>query len=198
MYHVSAQGVDERMIKVHYYYYCLRCLVLWRGSWSLNDWTRFPLASCILVRLYYNMTAAVRRQHHLPGQRSLSALWTAQTQRPSLSTRGWAGVSSPVYLHHATVDCSISSHVWVCKRLALASALQHLSLWRRNRPAQFSATSQNCLYNTIHIQGEQLHEAHPVFPCTVVYLRRCGLDSINVCHCDRWLRPRTVCQYTDT
>ena len=23
MYHVSAQGVDERMINVHYYYYCL-------------------------------------------------------------------------------------------------------------------------------------------------------------------------------
>ena len=22
MYHVSAQGVDERMINVHYYYYC--------------------------------------------------------------------------------------------------------------------------------------------------------------------------------
>ena len=22
MYHVSAQGIDERMINVHYYYYC--------------------------------------------------------------------------------------------------------------------------------------------------------------------------------
>ena len=25
MYHVSAQGVDERMINVHYYYYYMRC-----------------------------------------------------------------------------------------------------------------------------------------------------------------------------
>ena len=24
MYHVSAQGVDERMINVYYYYYCVR------------------------------------------------------------------------------------------------------------------------------------------------------------------------------
>ena len=26
MYHLSAQGVDERMINVHYYYYGLNCI----------------------------------------------------------------------------------------------------------------------------------------------------------------------------
>ena len=26
MYHVSAQGIDERMINVHYYYVCTFCL----------------------------------------------------------------------------------------------------------------------------------------------------------------------------
>ena len=28
MYHVSAQGVDERMINVHYYYYCLSIILI--------------------------------------------------------------------------------------------------------------------------------------------------------------------------
>ena len=28
MYHVSAQGIDERMINVHYYYYYLKSLVV--------------------------------------------------------------------------------------------------------------------------------------------------------------------------
>ena len=29
MYHVSAQGVDERMINIHYYYYSLKIMSLW-------------------------------------------------------------------------------------------------------------------------------------------------------------------------
>ena len=43
MYHVSAQGVDERMINVHYYYYYrqITCLRRFKGSHSnpgrLND-----------------------------------------------------------------------------------------------------------------------------------------------------------------
>ena len=33
MYHVSAQGIDERMINVHYYYYCANppCLQMKSG-----------------------------------------------------------------------------------------------------------------------------------------------------------------------
>ena len=32
MYHVNAQGVDERMINVHYYYYCMAVVVQVRDN----------------------------------------------------------------------------------------------------------------------------------------------------------------------
>ena len=32
MYHVSAQGVDERMINVHYYYYYNACLCMFEDN----------------------------------------------------------------------------------------------------------------------------------------------------------------------
>ena len=81
--------------------------------------------------VYRNMVAAVKREHH--------AHWTAQNRRLSLSTRGWAVESSSrqCISSNATFDCSSSSHVWVCRRLTLASVVQHLPLRRRNRPAQF-------------------------------------------------------------
>ena len=40
MYHVSAQGVDERMINVHYYYYCWQCwCIVCFGLWMLCGMT---------------------------------------------------------------------------------------------------------------------------------------------------------------
>ena len=151
------------------------------------------LSSCLLHTCeiaYYNMVAAVKR-YHLPSQRSLSAPWTAQNLRPSLSTRGFAGESSLQWISSkATFDCSSSSQVWVCKRLTLASVVQRLRLGRRNRLVLFclfvclfvcllllfSATLQNfsyeqvCSLHTMWVQAqeEQLHQAHLVVPCTVV------------------------------
>ena len=105
------------------------------------------LSSCLLytcVTAYYNMVAAVKRQHHLPGQRSLSAHWTAQNRRPFLSTRGWAGESSRQWISSkATFGCSFSSQASVWKRLTLASVVQHFRLSRMNRPALFSLFSIN-------------------------------------------------------
>ena len=148
-------------------------------------------SSCLLYTCetaYYNMAAAVKREHHLPGQCSLSAHWTAHTRGPALSTRGWAGESSRQWISSkATFDCSSSSQVWVCKRLTLASVVQHLRLSRRNRPAQFfAATMQNfsykqvCSPHTLRVQaqGEQLHQAHLVIPWTVIYPHICASDSI--------------------
>ena len=98
-------------------------------------------SSCLLYTCetaYYKMMAAVKREHHLPGQCSISAHWTAQNRRPFLSTRGWAGESSRQWISSkAAFDCSISSQVWVCKRLTLASVVQHHRLSWRNHPAQF-------------------------------------------------------------
>ena len=112
------------------------CLVLWRWGWPVKWLNVFLLHTCETA--YYNMVAAVKREQHLPGQCSLSAHWTAQTRRPSLSTRGWAGESSRQWIWgKATFDCSSSSQVWVCKHLTLAKVVQHLQLSRRNRPAQF-------------------------------------------------------------
>ena len=42
MYHVSTQGVDERMINVHYYYYYSR-----EGSHGLHIQPPFGLASTV-------------------------------------------------------------------------------------------------------------------------------------------------------
>ena len=164
-------------------------------------------SSCLLYTCetaYYNMVAVVKREHHLPGQCSLSARWTAQTWRPFLSTRGWAGESSRQWISSkATFDCSSSSQVWVCKRLTLAIVVQHLRLSRRNRPAQFFAASlqnfsykQVCSPHTMQVQaqGEQLHQPHLVIPCTVIYPH---VLRIAFCYCDQWLRPRTVYQCTD-
>ena len=36
MYHVSAQGVDERMINVHYYYFVTRLYDCAVGFWDLE------------------------------------------------------------------------------------------------------------------------------------------------------------------
>ena len=39
MYHMSAQGVDERMINVHYYYYqllVLQCETVWPSGKALG------------------------------------------------------------------------------------------------------------------------------------------------------------------
>ena len=103
-------------------------------------------SSCLMYTCetaYYNMVAAVKREHHLLGQCSLSALWTAQTQRPFLSTRGWAGgESSRQWISSKATRCDclsrvISSQVWVCKCLTLASVVQLHRLSWRNRPAQF-------------------------------------------------------------
>ena len=164
---------------------CLRfCLLLWRWGWPVNDWN---VSSCLLYTCetaYYNMVAAVKREHHLPGQYSLPAHWTAQTRRPSFSTRGWAGESSRQWISgKATFDCSSSSQVWVCKHLTLAKVVHHLRLSRRNRPAHFfAATLQNfsckqvCSPHTMRVQaqGEQLHQAHLVIPCTVItYIPSC-------------------------
>ncbi len=114
------------------------CLLLWRWGWPVNDWN---VSSCLLYTCetaYYNMVAAVKREHHLPGQYSLPAHWTAQTRRPSFSTRGWAGESSRQWISgKATFDCSSSSQVWICKHLTLAKVVHHLRLSRRNRPAHF-------------------------------------------------------------
>jgi len=146
------------------------------------------LTSIGLETVYYNMVAAVKREHHLPGQCSLSAHWTAQNRRPSLSTKGWAGESSRQWISSkATFDCSSSSQVWVCKRLTLASVVQHHRLSWRNRHAQyFAATLQNFSYNQVcsphtmrvQAQGEQLHQVHFVIPCTVMYPHICASDSI--------------------
>ena len=152
-------------------------------------------SSCLLYTCetaYHNMVAAVKREHHLPGQCSLSAHWTAQTRRPFLSTRGWAGESSRQWIaSKATFDCSSSSQVWVSKRLTLANVVQHLRLSRRNRPAFFFfffflAALQNVSYKQVcsphtmrvQTQGEQLHQAHLVIPCTVIYPHICASDSI--------------------
>ncbi len=164
------------------------CLLLWRWGWPVNDWN---VSSCLLYTCetaYYNMVAAVKREHHLPGQYSLPAHWTAQTRRPSFSTRGWAGESSRQWISgKATFDCSSSSQVWICKHLTLAKVVHHLRLSRRNRPAHFfAATLQNfsckqvCSPHTMRVQaqGEQLHQAHLVIPCTVIYPHVCASDSI--------------------
>ena len=45
-------------------------------------------SSCLLYTCetaYHSMVAAVKREHHLPGQRNLSAHRAAQNRRPSLS-----------------------------------------------------------------------------------------------------------------
>ena len=148
--------------------------------------------------------AAVKREHHLPGQCSLSTHWTAQTQRSSLSTRGWAGESSRQWISgKATFDCSSSSQVWVCKRLTLASVVQHLRLSRRNRhsflqqpwrtfrtnrcvaliPCECKPKGNNCIKRILWSLA-QLY--------TLVYVLRTAF-----CYCDQWLRPRTVYQCTD-
>ena len=84
-------------------------------------------SSCLLYTCetaYYSMVAAVKREHHLPGQCSLSAHWTAQTRRPS-----YKQVCSPHTMR-------------------------------------------------VQAQGEQLHQAHVVIPCTVIYPHICASDSI--------------------
>ena len=40
MYHVSAQGVDERMINVHYYYYYLAESLIRAAAWSSGERVR--------------------------------------------------------------------------------------------------------------------------------------------------------------
>ena len=44
MYHVSAQGVDERMINVHYYYYYYVWNVTVREYYELCVWKEAALA----------------------------------------------------------------------------------------------------------------------------------------------------------
>ena len=69
----------------------------WAKSLKLTSKGLETFSSCLLYTcetVHYNMVAVVKREHRLSGQRSLSAHWTAQNQRPSLSTRGWAGESS--------------------------------------------------------------------------------------------------------
>ena len=59
MCHVSAQGVDERMVNVHYYYYtrvsgclCL-CTLCMRLEWSLR--TRFCALYILLLLLNHRL-----------------------------------------------------------------------------------------------------------------------------------------------
>ena len=145
-------------------------------------------SSCLLSTCetaYYTMVAAVKREHHLPGQCSLSAHWTAQNRH--FDQRLGRRISRQWIRSKATFDCSSSSQVWVCKRLILASVVQHHRLSWRNRPAQyFAATLQNFSYNQVcrphtmrvQAQGEQLHQAHLVIPCTVMYPHISASDSI--------------------
>ena len=135
-------------------------------------------SSCLLYTCetaYYNMVAAVKREHHLPGQCS------------PFDQRLGRRIFPPVNLGQSNFDCSSSLRVWVCKRLTLASVLQHLRLSRRNRPARFfffAATLKNfsfkqvCSRHTIRVQtqGEQLHQAHLVIPCTVIYPHICASE----------------------
>ena len=55
-----------------------------------------------------------------------------------------------------------------------------------------------CCLRTLQaqVQGKQLHYAHPVSPCTVVYLWMYVL-WVAFSHCDQWLWSQTMCEYTD-
>ena len=157
-------------------------------------------SSCLLY------TCETVLKHDGSGKKTTSSAWSMQPLRPLNSTdpetipfgqrlgrRIFASVS-PV-MQPSTVQfprMSGSANVWPWPvQYSIFHCDEGIALHSFQQPCRTVYTIR------IHIQGEKLHEAQPVFPCTVVYLRRCGLDSINVCHCDRWLRPRAVCQYTD-
>ena len=92
-----------------------------------------------------------KREHHLPV--SAASPPTGQhrpADRPFRPEAGPAESSRQCISSNATSDCSGSSQVWVCKRLTLASVVQHLPLCRRNRTAQFfAATLQNFSYEHV-------------------------------------------------
>ena len=57
MYHVSAQGVDERMINVHYYYYYYYYFPVNRRRtrsqiWNLEPPSMPTLSACNIIRIY--------------------------------------------------------------------------------------------------------------------------------------------------
>ena len=139
-------------------------------------------SSCLLYTCktaYYNLVAAVKREHHLPGQ--CSSLNSTDPETIPFDQRLGRRIFPPVNLEQATFDCSSSSQIWVYKRLTLASVVQHLRLSRRNRPAflcfcflffcvLFSpATLQNfsyqqvCSPHTMRVQAKGNNCIKPIF-----------------------------------
>ena len=49
MHHVSAQGVDERMINVHYYYYILKIIIAfdWQPVKHLEQWSNMFMSALV-------------------------------------------------------------------------------------------------------------------------------------------------------
>ena len=66
MYYVSAQGIDERMINVHYYYYSLvqldpvlsllHSLSLFLTGWSSSSLTKHEICLCLSVCLSVSLS----------------------------------------------------------------------------------------------------------------------------------------------
>ena len=100
-------------------------------------------SSCLLYTCetaYYNMVAAVKREHHLLGQCSLSASEQHRPRDHSFRPEAGPAANLPASESGAKQPATvwvISSQVWVCKCLTLANVVQHHRLSWRNRPAQF-------------------------------------------------------------
>ena len=146
-------------------------------------------SSCLLYTCetaYYNMVAAVKRA-------GTSSSWSMQPLRPLNSTdpetipfdqRLGRRIFPPVNLGQSNQFLASlglqTSNLGQCDTAS--------SVVQKESPCTvcFAATLQNfsfrqvCSPHTMRVQaqGEQLHQAHLVIPCTVIYPHVCASDSI--------------------
>ena len=179
------------------------CLVLWRWGWPVNDWNVF------LLPLVYLWDCVL--QHGGSGKKRTLSSWSMQPLHPLNSTdpetipfdqRLGRRIFPPVNLGQ--------SNLRLFKFLASPLQTSNFgqcgtasSVVQKESPCSFFAATlhnfsykQVCSPHTMRVQaqGEQLHQAYLVIPCTVIYPH---VLWTAFCYCDQWLRPRTVCQCTD-
>ena len=160
------------------------CLVLWRWGWPVNYWNVF------LLPLVYLWDCIL--QQGGSGKKRTSSSWSIQPLRPLISTdpetipfdqRLGRRIFPPVNLRQSNLRLFKFLASLGLQTSNLGQCGTASSVVQKESPCTvffsfiFSATLQNFLFKQVcsrhtmrvQAQGEQLHQAHLVFPSTVIY-----------------------------
>ena len=164
------------------------CLVPWRWGWPVNDWNVF------LLPLVYLWDCII--QHGGSRKKRTSSSWSMLPLRPLNSTdpetipfdqRLSRQIFPPVNLEQSNLRLFMFLANLGLQTSNLGQCGTASSVVQKESPCTFLfavtllnfSYKQVCSPHTMRVQaqGEQLHQAHLVIPCTVIYPHVCASDS---------------------